>query len=105
TLGRVMIMRPELIDLTQRAREIARCRLIIAGFTGRNEDAVAAHVRELAVLGVPPPSKTPTFYELSGKLVTFEERIYGSDRSSGEVEPVLLRINGKYYLSVGSDHT
>jgi 4-hydroxyphenylacetate 3-monooxygenase len=81
-------------------------RLIVAGYTGRDQAAVARHVAELAKLGVPEPPETPTFYELSPLLLTAEAAItVGSAQTSGEVEPVLFRTGGRCYVGVGSDHT
>ena len=81
-------------------------RLIIAAYTGRNAAAVAAHIEELAAIGIPPPASVPAFFELDPGLVTSDPvvTITGSN-TSGEVEPVLIRRNGRHYLGVGSDHT
>jgi hypothetical protein len=81
-------------------------RLIIAGYTGRNAAAVAAHIEELAAIGIPPPASVPAFFELDPRLVTSapEVEIAGS-HTSGEVEAVLIRHDGRHYLGVGSDHT
>ena len=43
---------------------------IVAGWTGRNPDAVAHHIAELAEIGVTPPSRVPLFYRVSGRLAT-----------------------------------
>jgi|SRR5580704_3491258 hypothetical protein len=81
-------------------------RLIIAAYTGRNAAAVAAHIEELAAIGIPPPASVPAFFELDPALVTSDPMvgIIGSN-TSGEVEPVLIRHNRRHYLGVGSDHT
>jgi hypothetical protein len=81
-------------------------RLIIAGYTGRNAAAVAAHIEELAAIGIPPPTSVPVFFELDPSLVTTNPvvEIAGAN-TSGEVEPVLIRHAGRFYLGVGSDHT
>jgi hypothetical protein len=81
-------------------------RLIIAGYTGRNAAAVAAHIEELAAIGIPRPASVPVFFELDPGLVTSDAvvRIAGLN-TSGEVEPVLIRHAGRHYLGVGSDHT
>jgi hypothetical protein len=81
-------------------------RLIIAGYTGRNAAAVAAHIEELAAIGIPPPASVPAFFELDPGLVTTDPvvEIAGAN-TSGEVEPVLIRHAGRLYLGVGSDHT
>jgi 4-hydroxyphenylacetate 3-monooxygenase len=81
-------------------------RLIIAGYTSRDAAAVAAHIEELAAIGIPPPASVPAFFELDPSLVTSAPvvTIFGSN-TSGEAEPVLIRHNGRHYLGVGSDHT
>lgn len=81
-------------------------RLIVAGYTGRDEAAVQAHIDELATIGVPRPASVPAFYELDPELLTTEAivEVGGSD-TSGEAEPVLVRHDGHWYLGVGSDHT
>ena len=81
-------------------------RLLCAGFSGRSQDAVQAHVRELAELGMPAPDTTPIFFNLSHYLVTVATGISVLDRAtSGEVEFVLLFLNGGVYVTCGSDHT
>ena len=81
-------------------------RLVCAGWVGRDKSAVQAHVEELAELGIPGPSQTPTYMNYSPYLATTESAIdvVGPD-SSGEVEYVILKRDGKQYIGVGSDHT
>lgn len=80
--------------------------LLVAGFTGRDGDAVAAHIEELGRIGVPPPAQTPAIYPLPVSLLTAERLVAVSSRkTSGEVEPVLFCSNGAWYVGVGSDHT
>jgi len=91
---------------TQEELRLNPRRLVIAGFTGRDERAVAAHVAELAAIGVPIPSTTPTFYGLDPELLTTSPLVYVRSRTtSGEVEPVIIRSGGRLFLGVGSDHT
>jgi uncharacterized protein DUF2848 len=86
--------------------ELDAPRLIIAGYTGRNEAAVAAHIAELAAIGIPPPASVPAFFVLDPTLVTSDPVVVISgSNTSGEVEPVLIRHKGRHYLGVGSDHT
>ncbi|MFD5112884.1 DUF2848 family protein [Streptomyces sp. NPDC058391] len=80
--------------------------LIVAGYTGRDETAVRAHIAELAEIGVEPPPTVPMFYTLDPRLLTTDENIaVAGEHTSGEVEPVLIRAGGRWYLAVGSDHT
>lgn len=80
--------------------------LFIAGWTGRDEAAVRAHVEELARLGVPRPASTPIFYRVAASLLTISESIQClGGASSGEVEPVLFALDDGLWVGVGSDHT
>lgn len=81
-------------------------RTVVAGYTGRDEAAVHKHIAELAAIGVPAPDSIPAFYPVDSRLVTQEAtvRVSGSN-TSGEVEPVLVRVAGELFLTVGSDHT
>lgn len=80
--------------------------LVVAGYTGRNEEAVREHIDELAAIGVPPPDSVPAFYTLDARLLTQSPTItVNGTGTSGEVEPVLIRAGGNLYLTVGSDHT
>lgn len=81
-------------------------RLVVAGYTGRDEASVRAHIDELAAIGVPPPPSVPMFYDLSPDLVTTAGVVdVDGAMTSGEVEPVFVRTGGHWYLGVGSDHT
>ncbi|WP_131738409.1 DUF2848 family protein [Actinomadura roseirufa] len=86
--------------------EITPARLIVAGYTGRDEEAVMAHIAELADIGVPPPPTVPAFYDLDPALLTTDPvvAVLGA-ATSGEVEPVIIRHGGRHFLAVGSDHT
>lgn len=81
-------------------------RLIIAGWTGRDLEAVQHHIEELQAIGVKPPASVPTFYPLAASLLTTADVIeVPRDDSSGEIEVVLLQSNDGLYVGVGSDHT
>lgn len=81
-------------------------RLLLAGFTGRNQKIAMKHVEELRAHGVEAPKKIPAFYAVPSPWVVTDSEIevLGS-QTSGEVEPVLLFSKGIAYLGVGSDHT
>ena len=79
---------------------------VIAGWTGRNADAVAHHIAELAEIGVPAPSTVPLFYRVSDLMFTTAAEIQCLDgTSSGEAEPMLIDDGNRLYLGLGSDHT
>lgn len=87
-------------------RAVAPASYVIAGWTGRDPEAIRHHVVELQAIGVPPPSTMPIFYRAGANLLTQSGTIevVGGD-SSGEVEPVLFFAAGEWWLTVGSDHT
>src|SRR5262249_8055388 len=80
--------------------------LVIAGWTGRNQAALEAHIRELEALGVRRPKSTPIFYRVAASLLTTEDAIeVVGGHSSGEVEYVLYAFDDGLWVGVGSDHT
>ncbi len=86
--------------------DIELARLVIAGWTGRDQAAIQHHIDELAAIGVTPPSATPLFYRVAGSLLTQSPRIeVVGTGSSGEVEPMILQAGGRRWLGLGSDHT
>lgn len=81
-------------------------RVVVAGYTGADRDAVQHHIDELARIGVPPPASVPSYFPLETSLLTQSDEVeVDGALTSGEVEPVLVRAAGQLYLTVGSDHT
>lgn len=80
--------------------------LIIAGWTGRDEAAMQAHISELEAIGIARPKSTPIFYRVAAALLTTADEIEvpGED-SSGEVETVVFSLSDGLWVGVGSDHT
>jgi hypothetical protein len=80
--------------------------LVVAGWTGRDQAAIAAHIQEMKEWGVAGPTQTPMYYRVSASLLTTDHEIevIGRD-SSGEAEFVLFNVNGEILLGAGSDHT
>ena len=87
-------------------RDFDVSKLVIAGWAGRDLAAVEAHIVELEELGVKRPSKVPIFYFASASRATCADKIevLGA-QTSGEVECVLLKLDGELWVGVGSDHT
>ncbi|WP_020495915.1 DUF2848 family protein [Sciscionella marina] len=80
--------------------------LLLAGYTGRDTAAVAAHIEELAGHGIAPPERVPSVFAVSGNRLTTAERIEViGDRTAGEAEFVLFQADGEVLVGVGSDHT
>lgn len=78
---------------------------VIAGYTGADQQKVREHIHELSLLGVEPPENVPEFYLVSPTSLTQAGRISVGLQTSGEAEPVLIRFQGRYLLTLGSDHT
>ena len=81
--------------------------MVNAGYVGKNQEEVRRHIEELAAKGIPGPPSTPTLYPVVLTALTTEDEIevYG-DKSSGEVEYVLLvKSPDEVYVGLGSDHT
>ncbi|MCP1673437.1 hypothetical protein J2T57_000529 [Natronocella acetinitrilica] len=91
---------------TDATLDIAIDELIIAGWAGREQASIQAHIEELQALGVSPPSQTPLFYRVSGDLLTSNSRIQVlGEGSSGEVEALLVGTPDGTFVGVSSDHT
>lgn len=79
---------------------------VVAGYTGRDMAAVQHHIDELAAIGVAPPPEVPMFYPMEAdKFDTSGIHVDGENLTSGEVEPVYIQHDGKFYIGIGSDHT
>jgi hypothetical protein len=86
--------------------DVAIDRTIIAGWTGRDAEAVEKHIKELEALGVKRPATTPIFYRVAAARLTTDSAIEVlGTQSSGEVEFVLLQTLGELWIGMGSDHT
>ncbi|WP_295890712.1 DUF2848 domain-containing protein [uncultured Vibrio sp.] len=87
-------------------KEITVNKLIVAGWTGRNQAAVQAHIDELVELGVKPPSSVPVFYEVANQMLTQNKQVQVlSEGTSGEVEPIVVHADNQYWFGIASDHT
>lgn len=81
-------------------------RFIVAGWTGRDKEAMEKHMTELEAIGIARPHSTPVFYRNSTSRLTTSDLLQTPGvGSSGEVEFVLFNIEGEFWVGVGSDHT
>jgi hypothetical protein len=79
---------------------------VVAGYTGRDAAAVQHHIDELAAIGVAPPPEVPMFYTVDAATVSSLPALAtAGTQTSGEIEPLYIRHDGRYYLGVASDHT
>lgn len=87
-------------------REVEVKQLLNAGYAGREQDEVQAHIAELAELGVPGPSTTPALYPVSPYLAQqISEIQVQHGRTSGEAEWALIITDEGVLLTVACDHT
>ena len=86
--------------------QVGITKVVIAGWTGRNKEAMEEHMAELEAIGIARPKTAPIFYRVSADLLTQNKTIsvVGED-SSGEVEFFVLKTDEGLCIGVGSDHT
>jgi hypothetical protein len=90
----------------QTERGISLDTLVIAGWTGRDVEAMEKHIRELEELGIKRPAYTPVFYRVAAdRLAPLASIQVTGEESSGEAEFVLVKDGGEVYVGVASDHT
>ena len=80
---------------------------VAAGYTGRDQKTVQAHIEELSKMGVSTPYATPALYWISpARLTNADSVLVVGDQTSPEVEFFLAQDNeGTLYVTVASDHT
>lgn len=81
--------------------------LLNAGYAGKNQDEVRAHIDELAQLGVPAPTTTPTMFPVSPYLAQQTTTVAVQHaQTSGEAEwALIIDDDGRELLTVACDHT
>jgi hypothetical protein len=81
-------------------------RLLIGGFTGRDQAAVSAHVEELAAHGIAGPKRVPSLFAgVPARVTTSPSIVVQGERTSGEAEFIVTRHDGELLVGIGSDHT
>jgi 2-keto-4-pentenoate hydratase/2-oxohepta-3-ene-1,7-dioic acid hydratase in catechol pathway len=95
----------ELPDGSRRTVEVRK--LLNAGYAGREQDQVAAHVAELAELGVPAPTTVPALYPVASYLAQQTAAVPAQHaRTSGEAEwAIVVDADGDVLLTAACDHT
>ncbi len=79
---------------------------IVAGWAGRDLQAIEEHIEELAELGVPRPTAVPLYYRIaSNQLIQGDTIEVVGDQTSGEAEVLIFSDNGQNLISIASDHT
>lgn len=81
-------------------------RVAIAGYTGRDTEAVKAYVAKLEEEGIEPPPSVPMVFDVGADRAVAHDVIdVTGGESCGEVEFVLLVADDGLHVTVGSDHT
>jgi succinylarginine dihydrolase len=70
------------LTLHPRALEVPVNELVVAGWTGRDQAAIEAHVREMKEWGVAGPTQTPMYYRVAASLLTTADEIEVIGRES-----------------------
>ncbi|GGC93878.1 hypothetical protein GCM10011512_21130 [Tersicoccus solisilvae] len=85
---------------------VAVTRLLNAGYAGRDQAEVRAHIEELAELGVPGPDTIPTMYPIAPYLAQQTDVVeVQHGKTSGEAEWALIITESGVLLSAACDHT
>jgi len=95
------------LDVRGELVRLAVERVVNAGYSGRDEAAVRAHVEELVADGIEAPESVPTTYELAPNVTLVDPgtvRVVGPD-TSGEAEFGLLVTGRETYVVAASDQT
>ncbi|WP_017347289.1 DUF2848 domain-containing protein [Pantoea sp. A4] len=93
-------------DQTATTLDVEVTHFIIAGWAGRDKDAVLHHIRELEALGVPAPGAVPLFYRVAtNQLSQLQQLEVVGNETSGEAEPFVFFHRGEWWVSLTSDHT
>lgn len=80
--------------------------VVVAGWAGRDRDAIEHHIEELAAIGVPRPSAVPLYYRIADNQLTQSSTVQAvGAASSGEVETFVFTLDNVMYVSIASDHT
>ncbi|GAB3295180.1 DUF2848 domain-containing protein [Parasphingorhabdus pacifica] len=102
-------MFPLRFDVGGEVVEVSVSTLLNGGYAGRSQQDVAAHVAELAELGVPAPSRTPCLYPVAPYLAMQTGEVpVQHGRTSGEAEWALVVAGPDerdVLLTAACDHT
>lgn len=87
--------------------EVEIDRVINAGYTGRDQEAVQDHIDELVAKGITAPDNVPITFELApyATLVDTEQITVVGEHTSGEAEFGLIMTDDETYVVAASDQT
>ncbi len=89
-----------------RCEEMELKNLLVVGFAGKDIEKTMEHIHELEAEGIKCPRKVPVLYQCEKQILTDKNEIEViGNKTSGEVEYLILIKDGKIYIGVGSDHT
>src|SRR5262249_13832518 len=94
----------ELVDGQKVAVEVRSA--LNGGYAGRSQDDVAAHVAEMAALGVPAPTTTTYIYPVTPYPVSHANTLPAEHTlTSGEAVWAMIVTEDDVLLTVACDHT
>lgn len=94
------------LSLDGSMRDVYFDKLVMAGYTGRDQAEVQAHIEELKAHGIPAPDHTPTLYPCSPQLLTTSDEIWVlSNDTGGEAEFAMVPSPDGLLIGAASDHT
>lgn len=82
-------------------------RVVLAGYTARDPEAVRNYVEGLAAKGIEPPPEIPMYFQVGRELVTTKSAVdVAGAETCGEVEfALLVADDGEVLVAAASDHT
>lgn len=82
-------------------------KVVNAGYTGRDQAAVQAHIDELKEKGIPAPEETPVYFPVFEEGVLQKEtfEVLHENDNTGEAEYALIYAEGKIFVAAANDHT
>jgi hypothetical protein len=95
------------LDVRGEIVTVAIDRVVNAGYSGRDQDAVQDHIDELVADGIDAPDRVPTTYPVPPNVLLVdpgEIQVVG-ENTSGEAEFALLVTGDESYVVAASDQT
>jgi hypothetical protein len=82
-------------------------KIVNAGYTGKDQASVQAHIDELKEKGIPAPEETPVYFPVFEEGLVQRESfdVLHDDDNTGEAEYALLFTDREIFVAAANDHT